>query len=175
MMVSSYGLKLSGLYRHRIGLGLHRVGYIGRRSRISARLACLPRQGKNLSDTGRSLQSCIFIVLESGRRYSPAIQTPPNPGLPHHVCMKNCIIYRGEHAESTICPVCGVTRYKKRKKAPRKVVWYFPITPRLQRYFADPKVAKLLRWHADREEKKREDDANDPEIDKKDKMLSHPK
>ena len=38
---------------------------------------------------------------------------------------------------------------------------------RLQRYFADPKVAKLLRWHADREEKKPEDDANDPEIDKK--------
>ena len=39
----------------------------------------------------------------------------------------------------------------------------------------DPKVAKLLLWHADREEKKREDDANDPEINKKDKMLSHPK
>ena len=45
----------------------------------------------------------------------------------------------------------------------------------MQQYFADPKVAKLLRWHADREEKKREDDTNDPEIDKKDKMLSHPK
>ena len=89
--------------------------------------------------------------------------------------MNNCIIYRDEHAESTICPVCGVTLYKKRKKAPQKVVWYFPITPRLQRYFADPKVAKLLRRHADREEKKREDDANDPEINKKDKMLSHPK
>ena len=69
----------------------------------------------------------------------------------------------------------GVRRHKKRKKAPRKVVWYFPITPRLQRYFADPKVAKLLRWHADMEEKKREDDANDPEINKKDKMMSHPK
>ena len=75
----------------------------------------------------------------------------------------HCIIYRDEHAESTICPVCGVTRYKKRKIAPRKVVWYFLITPRLQRYFADPKVAKLLHWHADREEKKREDDGNDPE------------
>ena len=73
----------------------------------------------------------------------------------YHVCMNNCIIYRDEHAESTICPVCGVTRYKKRKKAPRKVVWYFSITPRLQRYFADPKVAKLLRWHADREKKKK--------------------
>src|SRR4051812_39871061 len=89
------------------------------------------------------------------------------PHVKYHVCMNNCIIYRGEHAESTICPVCGVTRYKKRKKAPRKVEWYFPITPRLQRYFTDPKVAKLLRWHADREEKKREDDANDLEIDKK--------
>ena len=49
------------------------------------------------------------------------------------------------------------------------------LSDRLKRYFMDPKVAKLLRWHADREEKKREDDANDPEIDKKDKMLSHPK
>ena len=55
------------------------------------------------------------------------------------------------------------------------MVWYFPITPRLQWYFVDPKVAKLLRWHTDREEKKQEDDANDPEINKKDKMLSHPK
>ena len=48
-------------------------------------------------------------------------------------------------------------------------------SPRLQWYFPDPKVAKLLRRHADREEKKREDDGNDPEINKKDKMLSHPK
>src|SRR3954470_6745810 len=30
------------------------------------RLACLPRQGKSHPDMGRSLQSCIFIVLESG-------------------------------------------------------------------------------------------------------------
>src|SRR4051812_25361031 len=49
----------------------------------------------------------------------------------------------------------GVRRHsiQEEEEAPRKVVWYFPITPRLQRYFADPKVAKLLRWHADREEK----------------------
>ena len=32
----------------------------------------------------------------------------------------------------------------------KKVVWYFPITPRLQRYFVDPKEAKLMRWHTDR-------------------------
>ena len=29
---SSYGLKLSGLYKHQRGLGLNRVGYNGRRS-----------------------------------------------------------------------------------------------------------------------------------------------
>lgn len=91
--------------------------------------------------------------------------------LPHekyHVCMNNCIIYRDEHAESTMCMVYGITRYKKRKKAPRKVVWYFPITPRLQRFFDGPNEAKLMHWHADRKEKKQqEDDRNDPEIDKK--------
>ena len=42
------------------------------------------------------------------------------PHVKYHVC---------------ICPVCGVTRYKKRKKAPRKVVWYFPITPGLHYYY----------------------------------------
>ncbi|KAK1677955.1 hypothetical protein QYE76_038803 [Lolium multiflorum] len=76
------------------------------------------------------------------------------------------------HAECTICPECGVSRYKKGKKAPRKVVWYFPITPRLQRYFADPKQAKLMRWHA--EMRKGEDDADDPDKKKKDRMLRHP-
>ena len=47
------------------------------------RQACIPRQGKSHPDTGRSLESCIFIVRESGWRYSPATRTPSNPGLPH--------------------------------------------------------------------------------------------
>ena len=78
----SYGLKPFGLYRHRRGLGLDKVGYNGRRPEHLYLQACLPRQGKSLPDTGRSLQSCIFIVQESGGRYSSAIRTPPNPGLP---------------------------------------------------------------------------------------------
>src|SRR3954462_1496261 len=53
------------------------------------RLACLPRQGKSHPDTGRSLQSCIFIVQESGEgivRLSehPLIQdslVAPEPGF----------------------------------------------------------------------------------------------
>src|SRR4051812_33448980 len=45
--------------------------------------ACLPRQGMSHPDTGRSLQSCIFIVQESGEGIfrlpeHPLIQDPLN-------------------------------------------------------------------------------------------------
>src|SRR3954464_1040193 len=55
--------------------------------------------------------------------------------LPHdkyHVCLNDCIIYRGEDPEKTTCPVRGVSQYKRGNKVLRKVVWYFPITARLQ-------------------------------------------
>jgi hypothetical protein len=29
-------------------------------------------------------------------------------------------------------------------------VWYFPLSHHLQRYFADPKEAKIMLWHTDR-------------------------
>ena len=95
------------------------------------------------------------------------------PHVRYHACINDCIIYRGEDAERTICPVCKATRYKQGKKAPRKVVWYFPITPRLKRYFADPKQAKLMRWHAERDTKPEEDDVNDSDQEE-DRMLTHP-
>ncbi|KAK1610489.1 hypothetical protein QYE76_034162 [Lolium multiflorum] len=51
--------------------------------------------------------------------------------LPHekyHACINDCIMYRKEHMDKTKCPVCEAERYKKgKKKAPRKVVWYFPL------------------------------------------------
>ncbi|KAK1692699.1 hypothetical protein QYE76_009396 [Lolium multiflorum] len=76
--------------------------------------------------------------------------------LPHqkyHACISDCVIYRNEHANLDTCPQCGESQYKRgTKKSPRKVVWYFPLTPRLQRYFVDPKEAKLMRWHAERKE-----------------------
>ena len=58
--------------------------------------------------------------------------------------------------------MCNASQYKKAgKKAPQIVVWYFPITPHLQRYFIDPKEAKLMRWHA---EMKKPDDGDDPRL-----------
>jgi hypothetical protein len=35
------------------------------------------------------------------------------------------------------------------KRPPMKVVWYFPIIPRLKRWFANAEMAKLMRWHAE--------------------------
>ena len=76
--------------------------------------------------------------------------------LPHkkyHACIGDCVIYRNEHAKLDTCPQCGESRYKRgTRKSPQKVVWYFPLRPRLQRYFVDPKEANLMRWHAERKE-----------------------
>ena len=46
------------------------------------------------------------------------------------------------------------------KKVPAKVMWYFPIIPRLKRIFRNKDHAKLMRWH--KEERKQ------------DQMLRHP-
>ena len=65
-----------------------------------------------------------------------------------HACPNDCILYRGEYEELDACPVCDAKRYKIRqndpgdidsepvkKKVPAKVMWYFPIIPRLKRLF----------------------------------------
>jgi hypothetical protein len=40
--------------------------------------------------------------------------------------------------------------YNRRKGMPKKVFWYFPIVPRLKRWFANKKESKLLRWHKEK-------------------------
>ena len=84
-----------------------------------------------------------------------------------HACPNDCVLYRGEYEAMHVCPKCGVSRYKRKEqdtddgndkgkkgRAPAKAVWYFPIIPRFKRLFANPKDAKLLRWHE--EERKRD-------------------
>nr|AAX95922.1 transposon protein, putative, CACTA, En/Spm sub-class [Oryza sativa Japonica Group]ABA93427.1 transposon protein, putative, CACTA, En/Spm sub-class [Oryza sativa Japonica Group] len=64
-----------------------------------------------------------------------------------HACPIDCILYRGEEYENLeACPVCKALRYKIRrddpgevdgqltkKRIPAKVMWYFPIIPRLRK------------------------------------------
>ncbi|XP_074299803.1 uncharacterized protein LOC141630971 [Silene latifolia] len=64
-----------------------------------------------------------------------------------HACPNDCILYRKNYANLTSCPVCKEWRYKKKEGIPAKVLWYFPIIPRLIRLFANKEDAKLLTWH----------------------------
>ena len=64
-------------------------------------------------------------------------------------CPNDCILYRGEEYEKLdACAVCDAKQYKirqndpgevdrepVRKKVPAKVMWYFPVIPRLKRFF----------------------------------------
>jgi len=56
-----------------------------------------------------------------------------------HVCKFDCALFWGEHSKKTHCPVCGVSRWKEntaKRKVPHKVLRYFPIIPRLKRFFS---------------------------------------
>nr|CAE01902.2 OSJNBa0059D20.14 [Oryza sativa Japonica Group] len=80
-----------------------------------------------------------------------------------HACPNDCILYRGEDYENLeACPVCKALRYKIRrddpgevdgqltkKRIPAKVMWYFPIIPRLRRLFRNKGNARMMRWHAE--------------------------
>nr|ABA99466.1 transposon protein, putative, CACTA, En/Spm sub-class [Oryza sativa Japonica Group] len=80
-----------------------------------------------------------------------------------HACPNDCILYRGEEYENLeACPVCKALQYKIRrddpgevdeqltkKRIPAKVMWYFPIIPRLRRLFRNKGNARMLRWHAE--------------------------
>ena len=86
-----------------------------------------------------------------------------------HACPNDCMLYHKEMKDRGSCVVCKASRFKMcddadpnsvKKSPPAKVVWYFPIIPRLKRLFANAKNAELLRWHAEKR--------------KNDGMLRHP-
>ena len=71
------------------------------------------------------------------------------------------------------CHVCNACQYKiprddpgdvegmhVKKRVPAKVMWYFPLIPRLKRLFMNKTNAKLMRWHK--------------EEHKQDNILRHP-
>ncbi|GKA47033.1 hypothetical protein Tco_0739916 [Tanacetum coccineum] len=74
-----------------------------------------------------------------------------------HVCINNCLLYWKNDKDLTECRTCGTSRWKvdnKTKKVykniPAKVMWYFPIIPRLQRLFKIESISEDLIWHATR-------------------------
>jgi hypothetical protein len=93
-----------------------------------------------------------------------------------HAYPNDCILYRGNEYENLeACLVCKALRYKIRRdddpgalegtppqttKVPAKVMWYFPIIPRLKCLFKNKEHAKLMIRH--------KEDRN------QDHMLRHP-
>ncbi|GKB51240.1 uncharacterized protein Tco_0901993 [Tanacetum coccineum] len=77
-----------------------------------------------------------------------------------NACLKDIILYRKGYKDLHKCHVCKVSRYKDTtltefdedvtKNGPAaKVLWYFPIIPRLKQLYSNPKNEKLLRWHVE--------------------------
>lgn len=63
-----------------------------------------------------------------------------------HACENDCILFWKEYNDALECPRCHTSRFKvknqgevvKMTKQPRKVLKYFPITPRLTRLYTVP-------------------------------------
>ena len=82
MIVVVLQTKPSGLYRHRRGQGLHRVGYKG--VDLHIRIAKLAFHAKE--SPIRTRDEVLTLVSSRSnspaKGYNPAVRIPPNPGLP---------------------------------------------------------------------------------------------
>ncbi|XP_073130868.1 uncharacterized protein [Henckelia pumila] len=72
-------------------------------------------------------------------------------------CPNDCTLYWGLDKERVQCKTCDEPRWEtsegdptgEKRKVSRKVLWYFPIKPRLQRLFMSSKTAVHMRWHSE--------------------------
>ncbi|XP_021744024.1 uncharacterized protein LOC110710077 [Chenopodium quinoa] len=68
-----------------------------------------------------------------------------------HACPKGCMLFWKDDAQLSECRVCGSDRYKQTSKGslvPLNVLFYFPITPRLQRLFSTKNILEEMTWHS---------------------------
>ena len=93
------------------------------------------------------------FILPSGNclpaTYSEAfsiIQSFLVPVKEYHCCPNDCILYRGAYADATTCAVCGEGRYLE-GCTPKKRFKYLPLMPRIERYFCDASISKLIQSH----------------------------
>ena len=65
----------------------------------------------------------------------------------YHCCPNECVVFRGDLADSVTCPTCGAERYS-RNKIPSKSFTYFPIGQRIVRMFESSVYSELIQAHA---------------------------
>ncbi|XP_049378076.1 uncharacterized protein LOC125842815 [Solanum stenotomum] len=74
-------------------------------------------------------------------------------------CKNGCMLYWREDSELINCKFCSHPRFKRSKhqhskkktNISYKKMYYFPLTPRLQRLYASNATAKHMRWHSEHE------------------------
>ncbi|KAJ8764170.1 hypothetical protein K2173_005090 [Erythroxylum novogranatense] len=73
-------------------------------------------------------------------------------------CRLGCMLYWGDDVNLDECKFCGQSRFKPRKRAmkqklvPWKRMYYFPLTPRLQRLYASDVTTCHMSWHAEHDQ-----------------------
>nr|XP_027109172.1 uncharacterized protein LOC113729044 [Coffea arabica] len=76
-------------------------------------------------------------------------------------CPNDCSLYWGSAEKRTSCETCNELRWVasendptgEKRKIPQKVLWHFPLKPRLQRLFMSSKIASQMRWHEEKRTK----------------------
>ncbi|KAJ7271371.1 hypothetical protein B0H12DRAFT_731303 [Mycena haematopus] len=61
-----------------------------------------------------------------------------------HCCINSCMAYTGDDTDRTTCRFCNEPRFTHVLGKPRRLFCYLPIIPRLQGYFQNPDMAKVL-------------------------------
>nr|XP_027086532.1 uncharacterized protein LOC113708268 [Coffea arabica] len=75
----------------------------------------------------------------------------------YDACPNDCTLYWGKDESKIKCDTCKHLRWERTKddptgekrKVPHKVLWHFPLKPRLQRLFMSSKTASFMKWHVD--------------------------
>ncbi|KAK1414097.1 hypothetical protein QVD17_29837 [Tagetes erecta] len=75
-----------------------------------------------------------------------------------HSCPNGCMLFWEDKEKDEVCSFCGSSRWKVHESSPEnevsppkkkasKILWWFPIKPRLQRLFMSSKTSNLMKWH----------------------------
>lgn len=68
----------------------------------------------------------------------------------YSVCINDCLIFRNEHVDATICHKCGESRYKKDylgRNSSRRYFSYCSLTSALELLFGCSNIAQILQEH----------------------------
>jgi hypothetical protein len=107
-------------------------------------------------DLFRSLLRAALPWVDFPKSYANVKSVLSENGLGYetiHVCKFDCALFWGDHKDNIHCPVCGFSRWRDPngiKKVPQKVLRYFPIIPRLQRFFVSTELSTQTRWHKEK-------------------------